>query len=249
MAIKRNYADFIKFAHKHDNLKYNDMEELYKSQGGVIRRQTGQQLIRKEFGFDKGEMRGKPIGEKLHSERAKAYVYVPPVKKKKVITPKKKKVKEEKPNKKDYIIFDVNNPDQMQILNRNDKGVSNYETLAKNLFGAVSDTYIQIGVEILGDDYTHDRDFDILYPFNGRKKQAIKQTGKNIISYLQTYYKNLSKLYTTKSNMASNMLDNLKHINTQLNKMHYMTKPQLRYLFASNGIQIKDFELVTFKTF
>lgn len=288
MAKQRDYTDFVNFAHEHTNLTYNDLFKLYRKNGGEGRRQTTQEIIRKEFGFEKGEMKGKLIGEKIHKDRILPYIFIPKVRpepaakkkapaKKKVIKKKiikkkklvkkkrdfKKKKTESKsgkegrpgkakvklpPRKRAAISFDVDDPSQVVVMDRTSNFCKSFEDKILSLYGGEeSEYYVRIGVSINGDKYSHDHSFQILYPFDGRKKQTIKKTANNILNSMKNYYTALAQKYSNKQNMAADMLENIVKVKKELNTLHYMEEIDMIKLFYRNGIEVNSYELLTFE--
>jgi hypothetical protein len=243
MAKKRDYSDFISYAQSHMNMTENQVIESFRKTGGSVQKQNGLSVLREAFGFEKGEKRGQTLQQKLDEKRAKEYI--PPS-----ITPKKdktKKPKEQTTNKREFFITDINSKSQSKHVSRKSDLVRKLENNIRELYQTDSDSFLKISLSIQDDGYTRLNNFSVMIPFNGKKKQGIKNIGKDIIKNLKTYYDNLAKRYGNKQELSYDMISALTDLNKNLTNSKGLKKNDLKMLFKSKGIDIGEISILTFE--
>lgn len=243
MSSRRNYSDWLQFADQHQNLNTKQLYEAYLQAGGHGKKQNLLAVLREYQGYEKGEKRGQTLAEKKNETKRKEYI--PPA-----YTPKQREKKERPlnytPTKRDFIKFNMKDKQQSHFISRRSNAVQKLEQNIKELYGVEADTFIKISVKIDDDGYTKLNNFSILYPYNMKDKQGVKNTAKEIINNLNTYYENLAKKYSNKNSVSNTMLNNLKHLKTDINKSRGLKKADLENMFSRYGIHINSYELLTF---
>jgi hypothetical protein len=218
----RDYNDFKNFVDKHSHLTRTQIYKDYKKNGGHIGKKKALDIIRGMWDIEKGEYIRKAL---------------PVVKNEQVKAKKRKRNSYIKLNiKKDTDHISLKSP-AVRALKKN----------IEQLYRTNETKFLQVFIHVAGDEYSQERRFSILVPFNGSQNQGVKKLGQSIIDNLKIYYGNLNKKYKNQFNdLTAEIGENISTLQKEFNKSHYLDKQSLISLFALHGFEIQKIGILEF---
>lgn len=214
--MKKNVQDYQEFIKKHKSLTNTETYWKFREQGGKIKKQTAQGIFRDYTGQEKYKERNKTVKILLYEKKEKS-IFSGDIKKK--------------------VFRDTESPAIEKV----------YDNI-KKLYSLDDDTeqtkFLKIGMQNRNDEFSKRVNFNLFIPTDS-EKMSTKKLGNSIIKNMSTYYKNLSKLYSSMKDMNAKTQEAIQQTKNDLRGKN-LTKNQMSRIFDNNGFSLSKYELFEF---